>query len=206
MKEMLADVKGIALDPFAGTGKVHLLANSQLRTVGVEIEPEWATLHPDTIIGDALRLPFKDDSFDAIITSPTYGNRMADHHDAKDGSKRNTYKHAIGRDLHANNSGQMQWGPQYREFHESAWKEAHRVLKPGGIFILNISNHIRKGEEVDVTGWQVRTLEGYIYKEDVRTVATRRYKEGSNSSVRVPFESVVRFRKSVSGVRGPMSA
>jgi DNA modification methylase len=195
MQEMLVDVSGILLDPFAGTGKIHLLQREDLKTFGVEIEPEWATLHPQTIVGDALNLPFADASFDAIATSPTYGNRMADHHNAKDGSKRNTYKHTLGRDLHPNNSGQLQWGPKYREFHEKVWAECIRVLKPNGTFILNISNHIRKGEEIDVTDWQVRTIQQYIPIKDVRTVGTIRYKEGSNSSLRPDHESVVRFLK-----------
>ena len=203
MRDLLKDVTGIVLDPFAGTGKIHLLQRDNLRTVGIEIEPEWATLHPQTVVGNALHLPFADASFDAIVTSPTYGNRMADHHNAKDGSRRNTYKHAMGRDLHPNNSGQMQWGDKYRQFHEEAWVEANRVLKPGGVFILNISNHIRKGVEVDVTDWHVRTLSSHFSLEDVRTPSTPRLRHGSNSSVRVDFESVVRFRKSMSGVHSP---
>lgn len=203
MRDLLKDVTGMVLDPFAGTGKIHLLQRDNLRTVGIEIEPEWATLHPQTVVGNALHLPFADASFDAIVTSPTYGNRMADHHNAKDGSRRNTYKHAMGRDLHPNNSGQMQWGDKYRQFHEEAWVEANRVLKPGGVFILNISNHIRKGVEVDVTDWHVRTLSTHFSLEDVRTPSTPRLRHGSNSSVRVDFESVVRFRKSMSGVRSP---
>ena len=32
-----------------------------------------------------LELPWPENTFDAICTSPTYGNRMADHHDARGG-------------------------------------------------------------------------------------------------------------------------
>ena len=78
------------LHPFAGIGGIHRLNRS---TVGVELEPESAEQHPNTIVGNALDLPSPDDIFDAIATSPTYGNRMADHHDAKDGSTRHTYRH-----------------------------------------------------------------------------------------------------------------
>lgn len=192
MADMLVGVKGVALDPFAGTGKVYVLSRPDLRVTGVEIEPEWANLDPRTVVGDALSLPLRDSSLDAIITSPTYGNRMADHHDARDSSKRNTYKHAIGRDLHPNNSGAMQWGSEYRRFHMRAWLEAYRVTKKGGLMLVNLSDHIRKGEVQPVTDWHVRTLEDIGYKvREVRTVYTSRYREGSNSSVRVPFESVV---------------
>jgi tRNA G10 N-methylase Trm11 len=89
------------LDPFAGTGRIHELENW---TVGVEIEPEWATMRDGTIVANALNLPFRDASFDAVVTSPTYGNRLADHHDARDSSRRHSYKHDLGRDLHSENS------------------------------------------------------------------------------------------------------
>lgn len=44
------------LDPFAGTGRVHELGqhtSCELRTFGVELEPEWAGMHERTIVGDA---------------------------------------------------------------------------------------------------------------------------------------------------------
>ena len=62
------------LDCFAGTGKIHQLPFS---TTGVEIEPEWATMHERTLVADSRTLPFNAGSFDAVCTSPTYGNRMA---------------------------------------------------------------------------------------------------------------------------------
>ena len=197
--EVLRDLvpKGRVLDPFAGTGRIHWLASDATQTVGVEIEPEWATLDPRTIVGDALHLPFEDRSFDGIITSPVYGNRMSDHHDAKDDSRRNTYKHTLGRDLHPNNSGQLHWGPKYRDFHLTAWGEAVRVLKPGGKFVLNISDFIKKGEVVPVSEWHVETLVNVLGLEHEMAyqVETRRQRQGANGHLRVPHEVVWVGRK-----------
>ena len=85
----------------------------------IERIAEWGEIglgKVDSInVGDAEFLPYKDDFFEAICTSPTYGNRMADHFEAKDGSKRNTYRYAIGRALDEENTGKMQWGKKYRE-------------------------------------------------------------------------------------------
>lgn len=186
---------GTVLDPFAGTGKVHLLATPTLRTVGVEIEPEWATMHPSTVVGNALALPFGDNTFDAIVTSPTYGNRMADHHEARDGSKRMTYRHTLGRKLHEANSGAMQWGREYKEFHLATWREALRVLRPGGTFVLNCSDHVRKGEVQRVTMWHWQALWTFgLRTVAVRKVATPRMRYGQNGNTRVAHEWVIVMR------------
>ena len=78
------------LDPFAGVGKIFLLNQwyPGMQIEGIEIEPEWAAQHPRTTLGNALALPWADSHFDAIVTSPTYGNRMADSHTARDSSRR----------------------------------------------------------------------------------------------------------------------
>lgn len=75
------------LDPFAGVGRIHELQAFGWLTVGGELEPAWAAAHPDTIVADALAFPAKDGAFDAVVTSPTWGSRMADHHDAKERCK-----------------------------------------------------------------------------------------------------------------------
>src|SRR3982751_1496096 len=177
------------LDPFAGTGRIHELENE---TVGIELEPEWAKLHPDTLVGDARYLPFNDASFDAIVTSPTYGNRFADKHDAKDGSLRRSYTHDLGRKLTAGNSGGMQWGQGYRDLHMQAWEEAWRVLRPGGRFVLNIKDHDRNFTRQYVSAWHVSTLFGLgfelVWFDQLDAGGLRR---GENAEERYPEQIFV---------------
>jgi hypothetical protein len=108
---------GIVLDPFAGVGGCHAWATPTRQVVGIELEPEWAAAHPDTVVGNALFLPFAAVTFDAVATSPTYSNRFADSHRARDGSRRRSYTHDLRastddpeRRLHKDNSGAMHWG------------------------------------------------------------------------------------------------
>ncbi len=220
------------LDPFAGTGKIHSF--EQWDTWGVEIEPEGAVMHPRTIIGDATNLPFSDGIFDAVVTSPVYGNRMSDHHEAKEickacgglglvnregeslplvdlacekcgGAgrrqwKRHTYRHSLPEDrpLHERNAGRMNWGPRYRDLHVQAWQEVWRVLRPGGCFVLNISNHIRKHDEVDVVGWHADTITKIGFTLSHRApVKTRRNGQGANREARAESEWLVTFLKLV---------
>jgi DNA modification methylase len=170
---MLSDCASV-LDPFAGTGKLRLVFPD---CILLEIEPEWASL-AGAIVGNAIAMPFKNVCFDAICTSPTYGNRMADSfvdHQTEKKYTRNTYTHTLGRKLHKNNSGAMQWGENYRELHRKAWRECFRVLKVNGKLVLNISDHVRDKKKVDVTQWHILELEkiGFSVINNIE-VTTRR--------------------------------
>jgi tRNA G10 N-methylase Trm11 len=155
----------LVLDPFAGSGRIHELANIEygIETVGVEIEPEWALMHPNTIVGDATKLPFEDNHFDYVCTSPAYGNRMADQYRPKDTdlSKRYTYRIALGRDLDQNNGAAMQWGDAYRDLHQRAIGEMVRVVATGGQIMVDIKDHSRAGVRQEVAAWWRQTLEAY---------------------------------------------
>jgi hypothetical protein len=210
------------LDPFAGVGLIHTLGT---KTVGVELEPEWAGHHERTKVGDSryLKRLFPKRRFDMVITSPTYANRMADHHEAKDAckacdgsgtvliqgvdmdcdicegrglSKRNTYRHYLDRMPSEGSSCVMQWGPEYRLFHAEVWEQVGKVVADGGLFVLNISNHIRKFEEQDVSGWHKAWLleHGWRLVEEI-PVRTPRNRQGENGQSRVPHEWVYVFQK-----------
>lgn len=196
----------LILDPFAGTGRIHNLAeNPDWDTWGVEIEPEWAALHDRTFHGSALDLskaiqgPWDGQvgaSFDAVVTSPCYGNRMADQYlgercpdcgclcDAEDiagdgggqdhrervhpcdtcgstgrqPSRRASYAISLGRPVSQGSAGSLQWGKAYKVFHRRAWAEAVRVVRPGGLIVVNMKNHPRKGRVVNAIQWHKGAL------------------------------------------------
>jgi hypothetical protein len=161
----------------------------------VEIEPEWAHMDPSNIVANALHLPFVDACFEGLITSPCYGNRAADHHHARDGSRRHSYTHTLGRSLHPDNAGILHWGDSYRMFHDRAWTECLRVLKPSADVVINISNHIRNHTEQRVVEWH---LEWFIRHDctllELAPVETRRLREGANYKARARFEYLLHFR------------
>jgi hypothetical protein len=180
------------LDVFAGVGVINMPGG-----IYNEIEPEWVEQCPKpAIISDARKLPFADNTISAGATSPTFGSRMADHHTAKDKSKRHTYRHYIERPLHPSNSGQMNWGTPYRNLHRSAWYELYRVLEVGAPFVLNISDHYRAGVIVPVSSWHINTLikTGFSL-ERIKQIPTPKQRHGANRHLRVPYELLVLFRK-----------
>lgn len=190
------------LDPMAGVGKIGLLRDYGFagRIVANEIEPEWAAqapAHVEIHVGDAANMTWaRDGEFDAVITSPVYGNRMSDHFNARDNSRRYTYRHMLGRPLHPKNTGRLQWGQAYRDAHTRIWTECIRVLAPGGIMVVNVKNHIRKGQLVRVSEWHAEEIQRLgltlIRRERVDTPGMR---NGANAELRVDGEDVWVFRK-----------
>lgn len=191
------------LDPFAGTGKIGKLRQHGFtgKIYANELEPEWIAENPhgcDVVTcADAEFLDYPESFFDAICTSPTYGNRMADHHNAKDGSRRNTYTHCLGRQLNDGNTGKMQWGTEYMEKHERIYAHLSKLVKPGGKFVLNVKNHIRRGVEIDVTAFHVSALErnGFTMIEK-KLIPTPSLKFGAHTDKRLDGEYIILLVKS----------
>jgi len=184
------------LDPMAGVGTIHRLAvPGSIETVGLEIEPEWAEQHPDTIEGDATAMPFETDSFHIVCFSPPYGNRMADQFVSKDGTRRMTYYHTLGRRLHENSAAGMQWGDQYTKTMTSILIQCKRVCRSEGLIIINVSDHIRNREIIPVVQWYRDAMHdlGYKLLDDIK-IETQRMRFGANHKLRVDFEHILVFR------------
>ena len=187
----------LILDPFSGVGRCHDLGWPG--TVGVELEMPWCRVQQGPVVrGDSSRLPFRAQTFDAAVTSPTYGNRFADKHRALDGSVRRSYTHDLrasqGEDytLHPNNTGGMKWGREYWRLHGAVYDEVWRVLVDGGLFVVNVSDFIARKKVVRVVDWHRRALmaRGFEVVDEVR-VDTPRLRHGANRDARVDGEVVI---------------
>lgn len=250
---LLAPYKDLpTIDPMAGVGRIFEVAPW---AVGLEIEEDWARADPRIVCGDLLNLPeiIRRWAYRVAVTSCTYGNRMSDHHDAKEkcracrgqgwtvpveslnpaavpcpkcegrgrrSYKRLTYKHQIGHDLHANNSGAMPWGNLYREFHRMAWgvvlndliqsdvSAAGDLVLPPPVFILNVKDHWKtvQGTKTrekalvrqEVTAWHTETIEamGWVLDESASVdVLVPGMRMGANRDVREDYEAVLVFHR-----------
>ena len=186
------------LDPFAGVGRCHDLGWPGM--VGVELEMPWCREQEGPVVrADSTALPFRAHTFHAAVTSPTYGNRFADKHKAKDGSVRRSYTHDLRAStgdedyvLHPANTGGMKWGREYWRVHGAVYDEVWRVLVDGGLFVVNVSDHVRAKKVVRVVDWHRRALmaRGFDVVDEVR-VATPRLKYGENRDARVDGEVVI---------------
>jgi hypothetical protein len=199
---------GKLIDSFAGTAEKLAMLLEDNHFLGEihanELQPYWASFTPEPIIsvvGDACNLPYPEEFFNCALTSPCYGNRMADSHTPQEDSPRNTYTHrhmahCHGEKLDPRNSGAMQWGPEYRKLHLHAWVELWRVLKRGAPFILNIKDHIRAGKRVHVTHWHIETIQRIGFRFDgSRKVFLSGNRQGENAEKRINYEKVIRFVK-----------
>lgn len=203
------------LDPFAGTGlRVAAHPTSKRHVwVGVELEESFIAA-PWVEHGNAKHLPFGVGAFNAAATSFVFPNRMVDDFISAeaDKSRRHTYSHAARANrydrtyrLHSDNAGAMGWGAgdgqAWRDIHTAVIAELVRVLVPGGLIVIEISNHLvtrRKGsppELVDAVGWVIgeMTRAGCAHVSDT-AVPVRRLRHGTNADSRVPTTQLTAWR------------
>jgi len=200
------------LDPFAGTGRIFRLWDSlDVDITAVEIEPKWAKMHPCTTVGDALNLPESwVGRYQAIVTSPTFGNRMADHfvdsqvdEDGNPKYVRNTYFHCLGEELQPNNSGQLPFGPDYCVFEQQWMIEMRRVLTDSGLLVFEMKDSYktiqRKGAKIKrrvrATLWHIFCAQNLGYKLlESHRVYSNGNTQGANRE-RVEYSTVLVFCK-----------
>lgn len=207
----------VVVDPFAGVGRIHSLMTRRIRTIGIELQPRWAACRPyrpqphgwpaGTVTGDMFywlpRIEAAEDqrgtSIDVIATSPTYGNRLSDHHAAGDGSTRHSYTHTYGQELEPNNSGVLPWGPRYWAFTARAYRAFFAALPEGGLFLLNVSKFYRRQELVHAVEWHLGAAYGAGFVQDrrpARIVTKRLQGVGAEATAaRADHEVILRLRK-----------
>jgi hypothetical protein len=199
-RELLDHTIVSVLDPFAGVGGIHQL-HPAYQTFGVELEHEWAQISRRTRCGDARKLAeiFPDRLFDAICSSPAYGNRLADpYYMAIDPQARRSYALDLGRPLSDGNGAGMYFDVddgEYEDLHEDVWAAAVDALRGGGYFLLNCKDFSRDKSIVPVTGWHIRTLTRLgLVVTDLRTLPAA----GLPFTTAEPLsELVIKFEKPV---------
>jgi hypothetical protein len=208
------------LDIFGGIGRI-----GEVKKYGFEgtvaakdIEPGWGsgTINEMTkrgvdipLVGDSRDLKeFQDNSQDALVFSPTYGNLMG----RTSPSVKDSYQGTLGKPLQEGNTGGFVWSPQYEQLHKEIYAEAVKKLSDTGIVILNVKdfpdkgNNIRKGSTVKKEGDIVKGVDWHIQKlEELGLTVSDRIKIPVASALNklheaqrrttVPFEEVVILRK-----------
>lgn len=191
-------------DCFAGDGvRLGKLAdNYRWRFTGTEIEAPFI-LDDRVAHGDATDPDSYPSSSYWIVTSPVYPNGIADDWNAKDTSRRRTYRRAramiVGHDepLHVNNMGR--WGYRGTPLRSTAramyWNLARKSIAcwtGADRALVNVSDFMAGGKvEPVVRGWvQELTRQGWTV-EDVQPVVTRRWKDGANRDERVENEVII---------------
>lgn len=191
---------GDILDIMGGTGRAGMLKkyNSNIKTVTInELEREWAEQAYENgvdkvIIGDAKDLR---GIYDCIVTSPPYGNRMADNFKAsKPDRRRRIYVGDLGRNVSKGSVCCKHFGRGYEEEISLIFDEVIKNVQFER-FILNVSNFIRRFQEVDVIGWYKKYFSdrGFIIVNESKIHTRRQKGVGANTNLRCLTESILVF-------------
>jgi len=184
-------------DPMAGVGKITQLSDDFLYHCN-ELEPEWGSqIEADIVtIGDARDMEINPKSI--IVTSPPYGNRMADCFVSKrPSSMKGRYAGDLGRRLSDGNTGSLHFGPQYVKVITDIYESLFSKMVSGQFFLLNISNFIRAKKEVNVVGFYLKLFSdsNFILSDFVNVSTPRDRGRGANADLRVDHEVLILWRK-----------
>jgi hypothetical protein len=180
-------------DPFAGEGRRlgHLCDWFGLDFTGTELEPEFI-VDRRVRVGDSTRADTYPAGDYCITTSPGYPNGMADHFNARDGSRRHTYRQALGHPLHENNMGRYTVR-RGRRAEANYWRIADQSVDhwPARA-IVNVSDFLSSGNVYPLVDRWVALLASHGYRViDMVQVATPRQRDGANGQLRVDAEAVI---------------
>jgi hypothetical protein len=204
------------LDPFGGEGTIHSCVTGPLVvSTSVEIEQAWVTAaktkYPasETIHADSVQWAnqLTGRLFDVLATSVVYPNGVADPYVGEGGTPRNTYASHLGHLPSAGSSaGLGRWSnPRQRSnhqtFNEKAFAAFTRILRPGGLIILNTKDvywsdeyGTRRIGPFSAWMWMMlATNHGYTL-ESVTSIPTRGLPQGSNWDQRTGLEYVACLR------------
>ncbi len=234
--EQIADLlehcdAGPGFDPFAGV--FHLVdevLGPDYQLWGADIEPKFAAAHPRVSVGDAfdpatywVEVGGEHVKPLRVITSPTYGNRMAGGYQGPrckhcqgapgldcddcsgvgfDGTGRRGYAISLGKKPEEESTAWLSWGHKYRQRH-SEWLALLRryVLTPGpDRLILNMADHLATSESGGpqvrqyVCDWWVNEASSQGFRlTEAYQVDTPKSREGSNHEARTRGEMVMVF-------------
>ena len=213
LRDILPDHLSYVVDPMAGVGKI-VEAGFPCPIICNEIEPEWSsqikqTDQVEVLTGDCrdIDLPIdRDNGPLAVVTSPPYGNRMADFFVSKrPESMKHRYAGDLGRKLSKGSVASVAFGDTFKTEMLSCYQPIWRQMQKGDLFVLNVSNFIRSYEEQNVESFFIKIFleSGEMVLDELRPVGTPRNRGvGANYNLRVNREVVMLFRKLTGSVYG----
>jgi hypothetical protein len=193
-------------DPYAGTGeRLGAVADEHGWTfTGTEIEPSFI-VDARVAVGDATDPSTYPSDPHVIVTSPVYPNGIADHFEAKDGSRRFTYRRSVAlnegadRPLHENNMGRYGYrgtGPKSTK-RIAYWDLATRTVAcwTAGLALVNVKNFVDTSVVEDLVGQWEDLLEVHGYTVVIHTVKVPGIRYGTNRWLRVEGEAILEARR-----------
>ncbi len=124
----------LIVDPFCGSGTTLDVAKDTGRNArGFDLAPA----RPDVEKGDARSLPLEKNTVNLVFMDPPYGDHIDYSNDPACIGKLSAYQ------------------PQYFRAMHRAFKEAHRVLVPGGILALYVCDYFEKKKGFAPVGFQL---------------------------------------------------
>lgn len=179
-------------DPFAGEGRRLARLCDQLGYVftGTDLEP-WRDADPRVHVGDATDPASYPPWPHAIVTSPTYNNGVNDHFEPRDTSVRMTYRVAVGRPLHPNNTGRYS-GRGSVAAEAEYWRITEAaVAQWPDLALVNVKDSYRARRIYPLTRLWAALLRRHGYQVRRRGVGTPGWRRGENHEARADGETIL---------------